>query len=65
MSLVNSEMVESCHCCQAEHVSNTLENAKISGLWSVKITKFCPCKTIGNAGLTNAFIRAHGQMRYI
>ena len=43
MSVVNSEMAESC-CCQADHASDIIENVKIGSLWSVKITKFCLSK---------------------
>ena len=44
MPVVNSKMAESCRCCRADHASDTSENAKVSGLWSVKIIKLCSKK---------------------
>ena len=44
MSVVNYKMAESCRHWRADHASDTLQNAKISDLRSVKITKFRPSK---------------------
>ena len=49
MSMVYSEIVESCHCCHADQASETLLKANVSGLWSVKVKTDVPPGNIGSA----------------